>query len=247
MTSWAQWLRGFPVKSRNASLEAVAIADELQDPFSLALANNIAALSCEFRRQYELMDQHLDRAQEIAGEHGFANWAAMARMHQGSLLVHRGNLENGIARLQEGIDAYKATHQTLFLSYFLLRLAECNLLAGRFDDALLVLDSARAFFEETGERWWDAEVHRLKGRITAAMGADVGAAEACFHHALEVARRQEARSLELRAATSLARLWHDQGKRREAHELLAPVYGWFTEGFDTPDLQDAKMLLDELT
>ena len=246
VTSWAQWLRGFPVQAVSASREAVAIAEEFQDPFSLALANDFAALSCELRRQYELMDPHIATAEEIAGEHGFAGWAAMARMHQGSLLVHRGDFKNGIARLQDGIDAYEATNQRLFLSYYLTRLADCNSLAGRFEDALAVLDSAHAFSEETVEGWWDAEIHRLKGTVTAAIGADIGGAEACFHDALEVARRQGAKSLELRAAMSLARLWGDQNRITAARDLLGPVYSWFTEGFDTPDLKDAKALLDEL-
>jgi predicted ATPase len=246
-TSWVQWLRGFPAKAKIASHEAVAIADELQDPLTLALANDFAALACDIRREYELMAQHIDTAQEIADEHGFANWAALARIHKGSLLVHRGELESGIESLQEGIDDYEATHQTLFLSYYFSRLAECIFLAGRFDDALLVLESALNFSEETGERWWDAEIHRLKGTVTAEIGADIGAAEACFHRALEIARHQEARSLELRAATALAKLWCDQNRMTVACDLLAPVYNWFTEGFDTPDLKDAKMLLDELT
>ena len=171
----------------------------------------------------------------------------MARIHQGSSLVHRGDLENGIARLQEGIDAYKATRQTLFLSYYVPRLAECNLIAGRLDEARRVLDLARAFAEETGERVWDAEIHRLEGAVVADIGADIGAAEACFHRALEVARRQGAKSLELRAAISLAGLWRDQDKVVAGRDLLAPIYNWFTEGFDTPDLKDAKALLDELS
>ena len=132
------------------------------------------------------------------------------------------------------------------MSYYLTRLADCNSLAGRFEDALAVLDSAHAFSEETGEGWWDAEIHRLKGTVTAAIGADIGGAEACFHDALEVARRQGAKSLELRAAMSLTRLWGDQNRITAARDLLGPVYSWFTEGFDTPDLKDAKALLDEL-
>ncbi len=110
-----------------------------------------------------------------------------------------------------------------------------------------MLESALNFSEETGERWWDAEIHRLKGTVTAEIGADIGAAEACFHRALEIARHQEAKSLELRAATNLAKLWRDQNRMAAARNLLSPIYNWFTEGFDTPDLKDAKMLLDELT
>ncbi|MEE8252394.1 MAG: hypothetical protein V3R17_00515, partial [Hyphomicrobium sp.] len=245
-TGWALWMGGFPEKARNATRAAMAIADQLQDPFTLALANVFSALNLEFMRQYERMDQHTETALEIAGEHDFTVWSALARIHQGSALAHRGDLKNGIGRIQEGIDAYKATQQSLFLSYYLSRLAECNLIAGRLDDALRALDSARTFAEETGERFWDAEIHRLEGAITAEIGADTGAAESCFHRGLEVARRQGAKSLELRAAISLAGLWRDQDKVVAAHDLLAPIYNWFTEGFDTADLKDAKMLLDEL-
>jgi predicted ATPase len=110
-----------------------------------------------------------------------------------------------------------------------------------------VLTEALALVDTTGERWCEAELHRLKGELLL-QGSSENAteAEACFHHALEIARTQQAKSFELRAATSLARLWQHQGKRQEAHDLLAPVYGWFTEGFDTADLKDAKALLDAL-
>ena len=245
-TGIALWVQGFPEKAKNATNEAIAIANELQDPFTLALANVFSALTLEFRREFDHLDQPTETALAIAVEHDFTVWSALARIHQGSLLAHRGDLETGITRLQEGIDAYEATRQTLFLSYYLPRLAECNLLAGRLDDALRVVGSARVFADETGERIWVAEIHRLEGTITAEIGADIGAAEACFHRALEVARRHGAKSLELRAAISLAGHWRDQAKVAAARDLLAPVYNWFTEGFDTPDLKDAKLLLDEL-
>ena len=110
-----------------------------------------------------------------------------------------------------------------------------------------MLTEALALVDKTGERWYAPELHRLKGELLLQQSSDKQAeAETCFHHALDIARSQQAKSLELRAATSLARLWHQQGKRQEAHDLLAPVYGWFTEGFDTPDLQEAKELLEVL-
>ena len=119
--------------------------------------------------------------------------------------------------------------------------------AGRPEAGQSAIAEALAFAEESGERWWEAELHRLKGELLLAQSTENRAeAEACFHRALEVAQQQSAKAFELRAATSLARLWAEQGKRAEAHDLLAPVYGWFTEGFDTADLKDAKALLDEL-
>ena len=133
-------------------------------------------------------------------------------------------------------------------SYFLALRAEAYLRAGQRDESLAAVDQALDFVRESGERWWEAEVYRLRGEVLLARRArDRSNAEECFRRALRVARKQTARSLELRAATSLARLWRKQGKRAEAHDLLAPVYGWFTEGFDTPDLIDAKALLDALS
>src|SRR5262249_22593706 len=118
---------------------------------------------------------------------------------------------------------------------------------GEQETGLTVLTEAMTFAETTGERWYEAEIHRLKGALLLQQSSDHQAeAENCFHHALEIARSQQAKSFELRTATSLAKLWQQQGKRQEAHDLLAPVYGWFTEGFDTADLKEAKALLDAL-
>ena len=126
-------------------------------------------------------------------------------------------------------------------------LAEAHGARGEIDEALHTLAEAEVLIEKNGERWWESETHRLKGELLLSMSSDnAPEAETRFGKALDVARRQQAKSLELRAATSQARLWRDQGKMAEAHELLVPVYNWFTEGFDTPDLQDAKALLDEL-
>ena len=126
-------------------------------------------------------------------------------------------------------------------------LAEVSARLGRTKDGIQALDEARALVEQQEERWWEAEVARLRGVVLLQQpGTPQAEAEACLQQALAIARQQEAKSLELRAAMSLARLWQQQGKRVEAHELLAPIYGWFTEGFDTADLQEAKTLLDAL-
>ena len=133
------------------------------------------------------------------------------------------------------------------MPFYMSYLAKAHAMLGRFDEAQHCIDEAISILEVTGEKVWTAEVHRLAGEIVLASPCpDVGKATAFFERALTVSRAQQAQSWELRAATSMARLWRDQGKRHEAHDLLAPVYGWFTEGFDTLDLKEAKALLDEL-
>jgi predicted ATPase len=143
--------------------------------------------------------------------------------------------------------ALHAAGADLRRSYYLALLAEVCRRAGRPDAGQSAIAEALAFAEESGERWWEAELHRLRGDLLLAQSAaGRGEAEACFHRALEIAQGQSAKAFELRAATSLARLWAEQDERQKAHALLAPIYGWFTEGFDTADLKDAKALLDEL-
>jgi len=133
------------------------------------------------------------------------------------------------------------------LPYWLAMLAEAYGRTGQVEAEMCVLAEALALVDTTEEHWWEAELHRLKGELLLALSTDNAAeAEPCFHQALAIARRQQAKSLELRAATSLSQLWQQHGKRAAAHQLLAEVYGWFTEGFDTADLQEAKALLEEL-
>ena len=151
-------------------------------------------------------------------------------------------------QIREGLEALGATGSEYQLPHLLASQADAARILGRPEEGLGVIDEALAQVERTGERYYEAELHRLKGELVLANTPDAAdAAEECFQRALEIAREQSAKSLELRAATSLARLWQSQGKTTEAHVLLSPVYGWFTEGFDTPDLQDAKVLLDELS
>jgi predicted ATPase len=150
--------------------------------------------------------------------------------------------------MRQSLTAYRGTGSGAVLPYFLARLAEAYGKEERSEAGLHLLDEALTLADKHREYWWEAELHRLKGvfRLQQAV-PDAEQAEACFQQALDIARRQEAKSLELRAAMSLARLWQHQGKRAEARELLAPIYGWFTEGFDTADLQEAKALLEELS
>ena len=177
----------------------------------------------------------------------FPAYSAFATLYRGWALAEQGREEEGIAELRQGLAAYRATGAGLGLPYQLARLAEAYARTGQVQEGLSALSEALLATEKTGDRRWIAELYRLKGEL--GLQSETGGqdeAEESFHRAIAIARGQHAKSLELRAATSLARLWRDQGKRREARDLLAPVYGWFTEGFDTLDLKEAKALLDRL-
>ncbi len=159
----------------------------------------------------------------------------------------QGQGEEGMAQVHQGIASFRATGAAVPVPYFCTLLAEVHAHLGHTADGLQALAEAHTLVEQHEERWWEAEVYRLRGVLLLQQTVTQQVeAETCFQRALDVARRQEAKSLELRAAMSLARLWQQQGKRTAAHDLLAPIYGWFTEGFDTADLQEARTLLDAL-
>jgi predicted ATPase len=168
-------------------------------------------------------------------------------MAQGYLMVVTGKASNAVHTITSGLTAYQSTGATLFMPQHLTNLARARSELGQFGDAWRFIGEAIEAIEKTKERWWEAEVNRLAGEIALkSLEPDAAKAEAYFERALAVARKQQAKSLELRASISLARLWRHQGKVQQARELLAPVYGWFTEGFDTRDLKEAKALLEEL-
>jgi predicted ATPase len=184
----------------------------------------------------------------IASEHGFAQWAALGRILQGWADAQQCEATAGIALIREGLAAAEATGTRSSKPFYLALLAEALALAGKIEEALAALDNALATAVVSGARGWDAEIHRLRGELTSRLpNPDPAKAEDSFRTALAIAREQGTRGYELRAATSLARLWREQGRRGEARDLLAPLYDSFTEGFDTADLKDAKRLLDELT
>jgi predicted ATPase len=175
---------------------------------------------------------------------------AWATFFQGWAVAAQGQREAGLAQMRQGLVGYQATGQEVLQPWLLGLLAEACAHAGQLDEGLRLVTEALEGVQQSGEREWEAELYRLKGEVLvhAEGGVQHAAvtAEACFHQALTIAHRQQAKALELRAALSLSRLWQQQGKRDAARELLAEVYGWFTEGFDTADLQEAKALLDEL-
>jgi predicted ATPase len=198
-------------------------------------------------RAVPAVHEHAEAAVALATEHGFPLWAALGTSYRGWALAMQGQGEEGLAQVHQGIAAWRATGATLAVPSLCTLLAEVLAHQGHPEDGLQALAEAHTLVEQHEERYVEAEVHRLRGvLLLQQMVAQQTEAETYFHQALDVARRQEAKSLELRAAMSLSRLWQQQDKRAEARSLLAPVYSWFTEGFDTADLQEAKALLEGL-
>jgi predicted ATPase len=244
----ALWLLGHPDQAARRSAEAVALGRELGQPSTLALALHFDAMVRQYRREGAAAGASAEAAAAVAAEHGFSFWRAGGQVLRGWAQAERA-LPDGIAQLRAGIDAWVATGSETYRTYFLSLLAEMLGRAGRAEEGLGVVDEGLALARRTGERFQEAELHRLRGELLLARGpGEVTAREAarCFLEGLGVARGQGARSLELRALTSLARLSRDQGRQAEAKAMLAESYRCFREGLDTPDLRDARALLEEL-
>jgi predicted ATPase len=193
------------------------------------------------------MQAQADALLTLATAQEFPLWVGYGIFWRGWALAMKGQSEAGLAQMHQGMAAVLATGQMVARPECLVQLAEATGHAGQFDEGLRLLAEAQAAFEDSGRGDLLAETYRLQGEfLLREAPPDATQAEACFQQALAIARRQQAKSWELRAAMSLCRLWQQQGKRDEARELLAPIYGWFTEGFDTTDLQEAKALLAEL-
>jgi predicted ATPase len=242
------WLLGYPDQARQRNQEALTLVQELGHPFSVAFALTHAGLLHQHCREEQAVRERIEMLRFLSHEHGYVHRLAHGRMLQGWRLVERGQCAEGIAQIRQGMDTYRAARAELLRPYYLGLLAEAQGRGGQVGEGLNTLTEALGVVEGTGERMWEAELYRLKGELLL-MSADKHSpeTEACLRQALTIARRQEAKSLELRAAMSLCRLWQQQGKQAEARELLAPLYGWFTEGFDTADLREAKALLAALT
>jgi predicted ATPase len=277
--AWVLWHLGYPDQALKRSQEALALAQELAYPFVLAAALNFAALLHQYRREWHLAQERAEPAITLAIEQGFPLWVTWGTMLRGWALSEQG--EEGIIQIRQGLADLGVMEAKLSRTYFLTLLVEGCGKAGRTEEGLAVLVEALATMDGTGERYYEAELYRLKGMLTlqskvqgqeenqkakgkvqkAKIETDPRAeAEACFLKAIEIAQRQQAKSLELRAVMSLVRLRQQQatqlGSRTtqhetrtrldEAHQMLAEVYHWFTEGFDTKDLQEAQALLEEL-
>jgi predicted ATPase len=245
--AWALWYLGHPDQARKQIGVALPLAQQSIHPFSLAFALSCVAVFHRFYREERCTQEHAEAVIILAKEQGFSFWMALGSLLRAWGLVQQGQAQEGIEQMSQGLTAFRATGAEILRPYFLALLAEAHSIIGQPEAGLTVLTEALALVDTTDERWYTPELHRLKGELLSQQSVDNHVeAEACFHKALHIARNQQAKSFELRTATSLARLWQHQGKRQEAYDLLVPLYGWFTEGFDTADLQDAKALLDEL-
>jgi DNA-binding winged helix-turn-helix (wHTH) protein/predicted ATPase len=242
------WCLGYPAQALRRSQAALTLAQELAHPYSLAYARGYAVILHYLCRDASAVLAEADALLTLATTQGFPFWEGVGIIYRGWALAMQGEGEVGLAQLRQGRAAVVATGQELSRPFGLVLLAEAVGDTGQVEEGLRLLAEALTAFEASGRGDLLAEAYRLQGELLLRQAVpDAAQAEACFQQALTVARRQQAKSWELRAATSLSRLWQHQGKRAAAYDLLAPVYGWFTEGFDTPDLQEAKALLAALS
>jgi predicted ATPase len=241
------WQLGYADQAQQRCQEALALAQQLGHTPSLALVEFFAAALAQFRLDTVATYARADALMTLADTHGFELRLEQGRMLRGWALAMQGEAAAGVADIRQGLVASQGVGPETLRPHWLALLAEAYSAAGQPEAGLTVLDEAFTLVATREARWWEAELSRLKGVLLLQLPSpEVSQAEACFHQALQVARRQQAKALELRAARSLARLWQDQGKCTAARQLLAEIYSWFTEGFDTPDLQEAKALLAEL-
>jgi predicted ATPase len=260
----ALWQLGYPDQALERSHEAIALARELSHPFSLAVALDLASWFHQFRREWQAVQEQAEAAITLSTDHGFSYWLAVGTILRGWARAEQGYGEEGLGQMRQGLAACRPTRAELAWPHWLALLADVYEKRGQTQEGLATVTEALARVEKTGERWYEAELHRLKGELTlrqfqvssskfqvanpqSPIPNPQADAEACFLKAIDVSRKQQAKSLELRAAMSLARLWRQQGKRKQARRMLADIYGWFTEGFDTTDLHEAKALLEELS
>jgi predicted ATPase len=247
LVALALGLLGYPAQALARLHEALALAQELSHPYSLAYVQCYPASIYQLHRDVPAVYEHAEAAIALATMQGFPLFAAYGTIMRGWALAMQGQGEEGLAQVRQGLAAWRATGAALGVPSFCTLLAEVADHLGHTEDGLQALAEAYILVEQHEERYWEAEVCRLWGVLLLRQpGTPPAEAEAWLQRALDVARRQEAKSLELRAAMSLARLWQQQGQQAEAHALLAPIYGWFTEGFDTADLQEARALLEAL-
>src|SRR6266849_868123 len=246
--AWALWMLGYPDRAAARSREALALARSLDHPFSVSYACHLASGLHQWRREHQIVQELEDEALARDKEHGFGLLLTTGVIQRGWLLAERGQREEGLAQMPEGLARHREIGAAVLVPPFLAWVAEVHQKLGRPAEGLSAVTEALAVARQSGQHYWEAELHRLTGVLTLQAEAPpaTGDAESHFLQAIEIARRQRARWFELRASASLSRLWADKGNVREAHALLSGIYGWFTEGFDTADLREAKSLLEEL-
>jgi predicted ATPase len=251
--AWALWQLGYPNQALRLSREGLTRAQDLSHPLSSAFTHLQAAILHQHRRDPQRALEQAESARTLVTEHGLALALEAAGMSlRGWALAGQGREEEGIAQMRKGLAAWQASGTQSAFPYYAALLADGCRKTGHIEEGIRLVTEALRLANKNGDRYWEAEVHRLKGELTLQSGvrsSESGAqseAEDCFRRALDVARHQQAKSPELRAAMSLSRLWQRQGKREEARKLLGEIHSWFSEGFDTADLKEAKALLEEL-
>jgi predicted ATPase len=228
--------------------EALAEAVKITHPHTLAHVQSVACRVQALLQNNAALSDHAETLVALAKEQSFPYFLGEGLVYQGAALAHNGKSDDGIAMMREGLAVHRSAGSAWLLPHFLVLLAEAYESAGQAETGVTLMKEALSAAEGTNERWCEAEIHRLNGQLLlAARDPDETVVETCFRRAVVIAKEQKGKFWELRAATSLARLWREQGKRTEARDLLAPIYGWFTEGFDTRDLKEAKTLLDALS
>lgn len=245
--AWMLWLLGYPDRALARVSEALALSEEMAHPHSLATATALMAWIHHFRGEAQAAQERAEAAISLSREQGFPLWTGLATIVRGWALAQQAQAAEGIAELGKGVAAWRATGAELSTPNYLAMLAESYAAVGQVDDGMRLLSEALATAQKTRERWGEAELYRVKGVLLSMGSPDAQAeADACFQQALDLARRQDAKSLELRAAVSASRLWQRQGRREAAQQVLAPVCQGFTEGFETSDVKGAKALLEAL-
>jgi predicted ATPase len=241
------WLLGYPDRALERAERAIALAERLGHPFSLAAALSQGAEHHLYRREIRESYELSDRCVSIAAEQSLPIWLGVGKARRGWALVRQGETQNGIAQIKEGLSIFRGTGAQVDVPGVLSQLADALLTAGIAEEGLAAIDEALSLTEKNLDRYFEPKLRRLRGELLLILPSpDPEEAEKCFRRALEQSRESHARSLELDAAMSLARLWHQQGRKDEARELVRPIYDGFTEGFDTRDLKEAKALLKEL-
>ena len=246
--SWTLLLLGYPDQALKTIHEALTLARELSHPYSLAYALHFVPGIHQFLREELTAQECAEELIALSSEQGFAYWLGWGKILRGWALAQQGKAEEGITQMRQGLVVYQATGAELARSHFLALLSEAYGKAGHVEEGLAVMSEALAVVHNTGEHFYEPELYRLKGELLLALSQDNQAgAEGCFCQAIDIARHQRTKSLELRAVISLSRLWKKQVKKEEAQKMLSEIYGWFTEGFNTPDLIEAKSILGELS
>ncbi len=242
----ALWCLGYPQQALSRSLDAIKLVQDLDQPFNQALVSAYLAMLQQLRADETIAQEHAEQALALTSKYQAPYYRAWAAILVDYALALKHPDELHIEHLRGSITEFKATGARLRLPYYLSLLAQVYKKAGRAEEGLLTIEEALLEVRTHNERWWDAEIHRLRGELLLLRGADTSDVEAALLRAIEIARSQQARSLELRATMSLARLWSTQNRSSEAKSRLQDVYNWFTEGFETPDLQAARLLLTHL-